>query len=245
MDISSIKPEMISLLRKINDIVSSKNIESYVVGGFVRDVLLERATADIDIAFAGDAREIAEGISKILGGRYVLLDDINKVSRVILFDNRKYPDDLSCILDFSSFSETIAKDLARRDFTIDAMAIELNQFVKNLGNIEIIDPFNGREDLDRKVIRDVSNKIFAEDAVRLLRAVRLAGELGFSIDLDTEILVKKDAQLLTVVPGERIREELLRLLALRGAGKILQYLDELKLLTVSIPFTNEPDFSSP
>ena len=239
MDISSIKPEMISLLRKINDIVSSKNIESYVVGGFVRDVLLERATADIDIAFTGDAREIAEGISKILGGRYVLLDDINKVSRVILFDNRKYPDDLSCILDFSSFSETIAKDLARRDFTIDAMAIELNQFVKNLGNIEIIDPFNGREDLDRKVIRDVSNKIFAEDAVRLLRAVRLAGELGFSIDLDTEILVKKDAQLLTVVPGERIREELLRLLALRGAGKILQYLDELKLLTVIMPELEE------
>lgn len=239
MELSSVQPDIISILQRINENLFSRRVESYIVGGFVRDVLLERETADIDITVAGDAREIAEGISEVLGGRYVLLDDINKVARVILFDDRKFPGKISCVLDFSSFSETIGKDLARRDFTIDAMAVELNQFAESLQNAEIIDPFNGRGDLDRKIIRAVSDQVFTEDPVRLLRAVRLAGELGFSIEQATETLVKRDAQLLTIVPGERIREELLRLLALREAGKILRYLDELKLLTAIIPELEE------
>jgi poly(A) polymerase len=239
MDLSAVKPDIISILQKINDIVSSKNVESYIVGGFVRDFLLGRETADIDITIAGDAREMAEGISEILGGRYVLLDDINKVARVILFENRKSSGEISCVLDFSSFSESIETDLARRDFTIDAMAVELNRFAKSLRNIEVIDPFNGRDDLDRKVIRAVSDGIFTEDPARLLRAVRLTGELGFNIDPDTETLIKRDAHQISTVPGERIREELLRLLALREVGMILRYLDELKLLTAIVPELEE------
>ena len=239
MDFSMVKQETISLLRKINTYLSSRNIESYIVGGFVRDVLLGRETADIDITLAGDASEIAKGVSEILGGRYVLLDDINKVARVILFDNRKSPDKISCVLDFSTFTETIEKDLARRDFTIDAMAIELSKFARDMTNIEIIDPFDGREDLDKKIVRAVSNGIFVKDSVRLLRAVRLAGELGFGIDKDTEKLINKDADLLASVPGERIREELLRLLALRESGEILRYLDGLGLLTAIIPELEE------
>jgi poly(A) polymerase len=235
MDRSSVKQETISLLRKINEYFTSKNIESYIVGGFVRDVLLGRETADIDIAVAGDAPEIAKGVSEIIGGRYVLLDDINKVARVVLFNNREVSDEISCVLDLSSFTETIVKDLARRDFTIDAMAIEFNNFAWDLTNITIIDPFNGKEDLDKKIVRAVSNAIFTEDSVRLLRAVRLAGELGFSIDQDTEKLIKKDADLLVSVPGERIRDEFLRLLALREAGKILRYCDGLGLLTAIVP----------
>lgn len=239
MDLNSVKPETISLLQKIEEYLAAKNIEAYIVGGFVRDIMLERETADIDITVAGDAREIAEGISEILAGRYVLLDDINKVARIILYDNRRSTDEIFCELDFSSFSETIEKDLARRDFTIDSMAIELSGFAKGLRNVEIIDPFDGRGDLDRKIIRAVSDGIFTEDPVRLLRAVRLAGEPGFSIEHDTEALVKRDAQLLAFVPGERIREELLRLLALREAGKMLRYLDGLGLLTVMFPELEE------
>ncbi|MFC1948417.1 hypothetical protein ACFLXY_10925, partial [Chloroflexota bacterium] len=106
-------------------------------------------------------------------------------------------------------------------------------------NVEIIDPFYGREDLNKQIIRAVSDAIFTEDSVRLLRAVRLAGELGFSIDQDTENMVKKDAQLLAVVAGERTREEFFRLLAIRGAGRIIKYLDELKLLTAIIPELEE------
>ncbi|UCC16277.1 MAG: HD domain-containing protein [Dehalococcoidales bacterium] len=239
MDFNSVKPETMSLLQEINDYVSAKGIESYIVGGFVRDILLGRETADIDITVHGDAREIAEGISEILGGRYVLLDDINKVARVILLDKKGSSTEISHVLDFSSFSETIEKDLARRDFTIDAMALDLNQSGEGFRSVEIIDPFNGRGDLNSKVIVAVSDGIFSEDAVRLLRAVRLAGELGFNIDKDTEILVKKDAQLLGGVPGERMREEFLRLLAIREAGKILRYIDELGLLTAIIPELEE------
>lgn len=239
MDFGSVKTETVSLLQKINENLSSKDIESYIVGGFIRDILLGRVTADIDIAVAGDARDIAEGISEILGGRYVLLDDINKVARIIIFNNENSPDVITYVLDFSSFSETIEKDLARRDFTIDAMALELGQFMRDFTSIEILDPFNGREDLTKQIVRAVGDRIFMEDPVRLLRAVRLTGELGFQIDQDTENLVKKDARLLAVVPGERTREELLRLLALREAGKILKYLDELGLLTVVIPELEE------
>ncbi|MBN2076271.1 MAG: CCA tRNA nucleotidyltransferase [Dehalococcoidales bacterium] len=239
MYFSSVKPETIVLLQKIEENLAARNIDSYIVGGFVRDILLGRETADIDITVAGDSREIAESISAILGGRYVLLDDVNKVARVILFENRKSPDEASYVLDFSSFSETIEKDLARRDFTVDAMAVELSEFAKDFRNVDIIDPYNGKVDLDKQIIRAVSDEVFSEDSVRLLRAVRLAGELGFSIDRDTENLVKKDARLLAVVPGERIREELLRLLAIPGAGGILKYLDELKLLTAMIPELEE------
>ena len=239
MNINLVKPETISLIKDIEENLAAKNIESYIVGGFVRDILLEREIADIDIAVAGDARKIAEQFSEILNGRYVLLDDMNKVARVILFDNRKSLHEISYVLDFSSFSETIEKDLAHRDFTVDAMAIELSSVAKDIRNVTIIDPFNGREDLDKKCIRVVTDEVFSEDPVRLLRAVRLAGELGFSIDEDTEKLIKKDAQLLASVPGERIREELLRLLAIRGAGEIIRYLDELGLLTAIIPELEE------
>ena len=113
MYIDLVKPETISLLQKIEEDLVAKNIKAYIVGGFVRDILLGRETADIDITVAGDAREIAGSISEIIGGRYVLLDDINKVARVILFGNEKSPDEISYVLDFSSFSETIEKDLAR------------------------------------------------------------------------------------------------------------------------------------
>ncbi len=239
MDLNSVKPEMISLLQKLNEYLSSKSTESYIVGGFVRDILLERETADIDIAVAGDARVIAEGVAESLGGRYVLLDDINKVARVIMFVNKKSPDEVSYVLDFSSFSDTIEKDLARRDFTIDAMAIELSQFTRDIINVDIIDPFHGRYDLTNRIIRAINDKVFNEDPVRLLRAVRLAGELGFTIDQNTETLMKTHSQLLTVVPGERIREEFLRLLALRRAGEIIKYLDELKLLTAIFPELEE------
>jgi poly(A) polymerase len=239
MNRNLVNSETISLIRNIEGNLAAKNIESYIVGGLVRDILIGRETADIDITVAGDARKIAEKISEIFNGRYVLLDDKNKVARIILFNKEKSPFEISYVLDFSSFSETIEKDLARRDFTIDAMAIELSEFTKDVRNITIIDPFNGRKDLDRNRIRAVSDSIFSEDPARLLRAVRLAGELGFSIDQDTEDLVKKEARLLVGVPGERTRDELLRLLAIRGAGEIIRYLDELGLLTAIVPELEE------
>ena len=226
----SLKPEISLLLTKLGSFLTKHGVESYLVGGFVRDVLLERDTADIDIAVAPDALEIAPKLATALGGKYVVLDETNRVGRVILVNEPNRWE-----LDFSTFRGNIEQDLAQRDFTIDAMAIDLGQLTKGYTDLQLIDPFNGLDDLHEGVIRTVSETAFQSDAARLLRAVRLAAELGFSIDAQTESLIQHYCHLLSKVAGERVREELLRLLALPQAGQFLAYLDELGLLTVMIP----------
>jgi poly(A) polymerase len=101
--------------------------------------------------------------------------------------------------------------------------------------LKLIDPFSGRHDLRDKIVRQVSERIFEADAARLLRAVRLAAELDFTIEPETESLIHDYSQTVTEVPGERIREELLRLLAVPRASYYLRYLDELGLLLALVP----------
>jgi len=202
-----------SLLNKIHLLLTELGVESYLVGGFVRDALLERDTADIDIAVAGDALEIAPKLAAALGGKYVLLDEVNRVGRIIVGDEANRWE-----IDFSTFRDSIEQDLARRDFTIDAMAIDLSQLGKGHTDFQIIDPSNGLDDLHQGTIRTVSETAFLSDAARLLRAVRLAAELGFDIETQTESLIRRYSHLLTKVAGERVREELLRLLADQGSS---------------------------
>jgi poly(A) polymerase len=225
----SIEPRTFLLLTKVGSFLAGQNIQSYVVGGFVRDVLLGRDTADIDIALAGDALEIAPRLAVAVGGKYVLLDKVNRVGRVVMEAKSQWQ------IDLSTLKGKIEHNLAQRDFTIDAIAVDLSQLGKNHTDIELIDPFNGRDDLHQGVIRAVAETAFERDGVRLLRAVRLAAELGFSIDNKTEALIQADSHLIAGVAGERVREELLRLLAIAHAGQILPYLDELGLLLAMIP----------
>jgi len=218
------------LLTKVSHFLTKQGVKSYLVGGLVRDVLLGRDTADIDIAVAEDALEIAPKVAVALSGKYVLLDEINRVGRVVVVNEAGRWE-----LDFSTFKGSIKQDLARRDFTVNAIAIDLSQLGKGYTDLQLIDPFHGLNDLHQGVIRTVSETAFQSDAVRLLRAVRLAAELGFSIDTQTESLIRRYCHLLTNVAGERVREELLRLLAMPQAGQSLAYLDELGLLMVMIP----------
>jgi poly(A) polymerase len=224
----SIDPRAASLLTKVNDLLSGEGV--YLVGGFVRDALLGRATADIDLAVARDGVEVAQKIADALGGRFVLLDRVNRVGRVVIAD--KEAPSGRWELDFSSFQGSIESDLARRDFTIDAIAIDLGELNKS---VHPIDPFNGRADLKEGIVRAVSKTTFQADAVRLLRAVRLAAELGFSLDKQTEAQLRQDCHLISGVAGERVREELLRLLAAPQSRRFLPYLDELGLVTAIIP----------
>jgi len=219
----------LSLLTKVSHFLIEQGIDSYIVGGFVRDVLLERDTADIDIAVAGDALEIASRVADNLGGKYVLLDKVNRVGRVVLRDERQWE------IDFSTFEGSIEQDLRRRDFTIDAMAVDLSQLGKECTEIQLIDPLHGWDDLQQGVIRVVAETAFTSDAARLLRAARLTAELGFSVDKGTEALIRRHSHLISGVAGERVREELLRLLAVPRAGQLLSYLDGLGLLTALIP----------
>ena len=228
------------ILAKISQSLATQKKQGYIVGGFIRDRLLKRQTNDIDIAVNGNAANIARRVAKETGGKFVLLDDVNIVARVIVVENARpaktardrEPRSREWHIDFSSFARDIKSDLTRRDFTINAMAVELSQFVaastaasKNRRKpakaraekrpaLKLIDPFSGRHDLRDKIVRRVSENVFEVDAARLLRAVRLAAELDLTIEPETESLIHRDCQTLTEVSGERIREEVLRLLAL-------------------------------
>jgi poly(A) polymerase len=226
----SIDPKVSVLLAAVAKRLTDEGVKSYLVGGFVRDVLLKRDTADIDIAVAGDGVAIARKLADALGGSFVLLDKVNRVGRVVITDEKAPSGRWE--LDLSTFEEDIEQDLARRDFTIDAIAVELGELA---GDVNLIDPFNGGADLKKGVIRAVSETAFQSDAARLLRVVRLASELGFSIDRQTEALIRENCHLIADVAGERVREELLRLLAVPNSSHSLAYLDELGLLTAIIP----------
>ncbi len=222
------KQDLLGLLTKVSAIATQHNRPAYVVGGFVRDWLLERETKDVDIAVGGDALSMAQDVAKAIDGRYVLLDEANSVARVVVTG-----DDEPWHLDFAAFSGNIRDDLARRDFTVDAMAVELQGLISS--SCQIIDPFSGQTDLKKKLVRAVSHAVFEEDAVRLLRGVRLAAELGFKVEPQTETLIRQNCQLTRLVSGERLREELVRMLALPGSADLARYLDELGLLTQLIP----------
>ncbi len=227
-----ISSEASGLLTRISRILAEQGIQTYLVGGFVRDMMLERATDDIDIAVDADALKVASDMAKGLGGRYVPLDKENGVGRVVIYGStgNKWE------IDFATLHGDIQDDLTRRDFTIDAMAVELNdEIVANIRFDDIIDPYHGQDDLKAGIVRVVSKHTFHDDAVRLLRGVRLAAELGFSIENDTQEMIHRDSRLITGVAGERVREELVRLLSVADAGKWLEYLDETGLLTALIP----------
>jgi poly(A) polymerase len=250
-----------AILAKISELLSIQKKQGYIVGGFIRDRLLKRQTNDIDIAVSGDARSIARKVAKEVGGKFVLLDDMNHIARVVVTKDgrrRKTAQDQELHgaewhFDFSSFAGDIKSDLTRRDFTINAMAVALDQFVaasmarstssrrpamvrvQKLPPLKLIDPFSGKDDLRDKVVRKVSEQIFEADTARLLRAVRLAAELDFTIEPETESLIRRYSQAVTKVAGERVREELLRLLTIPRATYYLRYLDKLDLLTALIP----------
>ena len=226
-----IDQDLLAILVRVYAIINQQNHQAYVVGGFVRDWLLGRKTADIDIAVKGDALSIANEVAGAIDGKYVLLDETNKIARVIIAGESVWH------LDFSSFPNDIRDDLTRRDFTVDAMAVELQGLIS--GSPQLIDPFSGKSHLKKRLIQAVSQQIFIEDAARLLRAVRLAAELGFKIAPETKKLIVKDCQLAKSVPGERLREELVRILALAGSSALVRYLDKLGLLTAIIPELQE------
>jgi len=253
--------KLAATLAKISHLLDIKNKQGYIVGGFVRDWLLGRKTNDIDIAVSGDAVTIAREVAREIEGKFVLLDDINEVARVVVIEDKqttvisqnRESHGAEWHFDFSPFTGDIETDLTRRDFSINAMALELSQFItankttkthsrksasiptEKQSSLKLIDPFSGREDLKDKIVRGVGEQIFETDPARLLRAVRLAAELDFTIEPDTESLIRRYSQAITEVSGERVREELLRLLTLPRAAYYLRYLDKLGLLLALIP----------
>jgi poly(A) polymerase len=249
-------PDLPAALGEITRLLAVQEKRSYIVGGFIRDCLLGRKTNDIDIAINGAAVNTAREVAEEIGGKFVLLDEVNEIARVVVTRDEQQNEgfhDAEWHFDFSAFPQDIETDLARRDFTINAMALELGQFAtagatadkvsRKLARFfaedrspqRLIDPFSGKEDLRNKIVRGVSEQIFEADPARLLRAVRLAAELDFTIEPETESLIRSCSQAITKVSGERIREELLHLLTLPRAAYYLRYLNDLGLLLALVP----------
>lgn len=223
------------LIETVRDFLGSCGVESYLVGGAVRDALLGRDTADLDISVAGDARKLAWELADALGGRYVLLDELHQVARAVLVrEGRRW------FVDLSTLRGDILSDLGSRDFTIDAMALPLIQADGStperwLSAEQLIDPYGGVADLGRRQVRAVGPGVFQRDPVRLLRAVRLAAQLGFSIEAVTQELLRSQAALVAGGSAERVRDELCLMLAHAGAASHLRQLYELGLLLNVVP----------
>jgi tRNA nucleotidyltransferase/poly(A) polymerase len=165
--------------------------EAWIVGGAVRDELLGRAIVDLDIACRDP-----EAAARRYGGPVFPLSERHGAWRVAVEGGRT--------VDFTPLRDGIEADLATRDFTINAIA-------RPLAGGEPVDPFGGLGDLDAGVLRAVAPSVFEDDPLRLLRAARLEDELDFSLDPETERLVREHAGLVQQSAGERILAELIRL----------------------------------
>jgi poly(A) polymerase len=169
-----------------------------------------------------------------LGGTFVPLDETHHISRVVLnVDQETIKSHL--YIDLSTIDEDIQNDLGKRDFTIDSMAIELNDFLEKPESFQLIDPYGGLLDLQSRMIKVINEEVFKADPARLLRGFRLAAEMGFTLTERTEFLTKCEAPELSRVAGERVREEFLRILATSEAGPMVRYMDDLGILTAIIP----------
>jgi len=170
-------------------------VEAYLVGGAVRDELLGRQIVDVDVATPDPevAARIYAGLSK---GAVFPLSEKHGAWRVAFKDGTT--------VDFTPLGGTIADDLGTRDFTINAIA-------QPVAGGDYVDPLGGRADLEARTLRAVSESVFEDDPLRLLRAVRLEDELGFALDEATEELVRRHAGLVGDSAGERIVGELERL----------------------------------
>lgn len=221
------------------DALEKKGFEAYLVGGSVRDLIMGRNTSNWD--FTTNARP--DEILKIFPDSYYdnkfgtvgipqasgLVFEITTFRSEKGYSDHRHPDKVF-------WGKTLEEDLSRRDFTINAIALHFA-----VGKPRIIDPYKGQGDINLKIITTVGDPDarFAEDALRLIRAVRIATELGFLIEEKTHLAIKKNAPLINQISAERVRDELMRILStdypadgillLRSSGLLAQILPELEI----------------
>lgn len=217
--------------RRVARLLKKLDAQVYLVGGAVRDLLQGREEHDLDFAVPDGAIALARKVSDRLGGAFVLLDREHDTGRVILSNVWGGP----VSIDFAGFrGPEITEDLRLRDFTINAMALNVRELEKG-GAIRPIDPLGGQSDLAAGVIRATSPRAIEDDPVRALRAVRLAGELGFVIEPSTADLLRESAPALGRVSAERLRDELCKILGQPDAAGQIRTLAGLRLLEQTLP----------
>ena len=194
---------------------------AYLVGGTVRDLLLGRPPADLDVAVAADPAGYARAVAEARGGRVVPMGKPGQdVFRVASKDG---------LIDVTALrGGRIEDDLKARDFTVNAMAWDLRAH-------KLVDLQNGRGDLTARRIRMVTERAFKDDPLRLIRAYRMAACLGFDIETKTRVAIQRVSELIAKPAGERIRVELLQLLAVPDAMRLIRMMAADHLLTALFP----------
>jgi len=188
------------LLNKIRDLLPQTDI--HLVGGAVRDMLLNRLARDLDFALPSKAIASARKVANALQADFMVLDKERDTARVILTD----ADGARTFLDFASWrGNSLEEDLRKRDFTLNAIAFDLQAQTLH-------DPLNGASDLRARLLRACSPTSLADDPVRILRAVRLAAEFDFKIEPAVRKAMKESAPLLPNVSPERKRDEMFKIL---------------------------------
>ena len=228
------------IFKQISKVADKMQQETYVIGGYVRDILLKRPSKDIDIVTVGDGIELANLVSQQLKNK----------PKVSVFKNfgtamLKYKD---LEVEFVGARKesymhnsrkpiveigTLEDDQNRRDFTINTLALGLNE--SNYG--ELIDPFGGIEDLKNKIIRTPLDPdiTFSDDPLRIMRAVRFATQLGFEIHADTLKSIAKNKDRIKIISGERIIDELNKIIMSEKPSIGFKLLEEAGLLEIIFP----------
>ncbi|MDD4984443.1 MAG: CCA tRNA nucleotidyltransferase [Dehalococcoidales bacterium] len=223
--------EMVNLIQTAGSIAARQGDSLYLVGGVVRDLLLEKANLDLDLVVEGNAIRLAESLAGTGPARLTTHPHFNTAK----LEWGKWSIDFATARSESYAKagalptiapSSIEKDLFRRDFTINAMAVCLSP--ERYG--ELIDRYGGQYDLENKLIRILHEKSFVDDATRIWRGLRYEQRLGFRMEEDTLRLLKRDIPMLDTISGDRIRYELECVFQEEEPEKVLSRAEELGIL---------------
>jgi tRNA nucleotidyltransferase/poly(A) polymerase len=211
------------LINKVREVLPEQEI--YLVGGAVRDMLLNRKSTDLDFALPSKGISLARRVANAIHADFMVLDEERDTGRVIVFE----PDSTRTFLDFATYrGRDLEEDQRARDFTINAIAFDLRTQT-------LLDPLNGASDLRAKTIRACSPTSLSDDPVRILRAVRQAAAFQFRIEPDTRKAMKEAARLLPRVSPERQRDELFKILEGPRPDASLRALEMLGIFPFLLP----------
>ena len=228
------------VMKLVGEVADELHRECYVVGGYVRDIFLERPSNDMDFVTVGSGIEVAKAVARRIGKRAHLA--VFRTYGTAQVKTRQWELEFVGARRESYHREsrnpivedgTLDDDQKRRDFTINAMAICLNK--ERYG--ELLDPFDGIGDLERRIIRTPLDPdiTFSDDPLRMMRAVRFATQLGFDIYPETFSAIRRNAKRINIITRERIAEELMKIMASNQPSRGWMLLDQCGLLPLIFP----------
>jgi putative nucleotidyltransferase with HDIG domain len=219
-------------LKIIKSLAQTRKTDVYLVGGFLRDYFLDKQKLDFDFAVSAGALNLAKSFARRIGGSYVLLDKERGCARVC-----KKERGTLATYDFADFrAKTFKGDLARRDFTVNTLALCVNTLsASDTPASALIANASAKKDLSGRRIRMMSARSFIDDPLRILRAYSLCAQHGFRIEAKTLAQMKKDAKRLAGVSPERVRDELFKVLSSDDCGRHLRRMDNDGMLEYVIP----------